>query len=195
MEIVVSGHNEDFLIHSSALLTFSSLWWYSLEFSCTIFPVEAVLLPSLILLDVAFSQKSWYYAKTLFKSSSGVGVGLYVLSLNNLSVDVISTLWRGVWPRLKSNALLLNWLCEARRSSLDLKISIHSSMQQLWLVTDKNMTVDNIHMTGALTNPKKLTLKKTWIAWLIVWTLKSFFSNWRLKLKIKNWKLKIEIKN
>ena len=32
-----------------------------------------------------------------------------------------------------------------------------------------------IHMTIALTNSKKLTLKKTWIAWLIVWKYSHIF--------------------
>ena len=39
-----------------------------------------------------------------------------------------------------------------------------------------------IHMTGASTNPKKLTLKKLWIVWLIVCrlkiSLKLFFRQW-----------------
>ena len=33
-----------------------------------------------------------------------------------------------------------------------------------------------MHMTGASTNPKKLTLKKLWIVWLIVCRLKTFLS-------------------
>ena len=86
------------------------------------------------------------------------------------------------------------------------------------------LTKKEIHMTGASTNPKKLTLKKTWELKLYIeienwnyilelkieitywnWKLKLYFEienwSWKLKskLKIQNWnstlKLKIEIEN
>ena len=48
-----------------------------------------------------------------------------------------------------------------------------------------------IHMTGASKNPEKLTLIKTWIAWLTVWTLKRFLKL-EIEIENKNWKLKIK---
>ena len=46
---------------------------------------------------------------------------------------------------------------------------LYHCLRQQTLMISANVWKYQIHMTGASTNPKKLILKMTWIAWLIVW--------------------------
>ena len=64
------------------------------------------------------------------------------------------------------------WKCTGTYISLQIPAHL---LPRAFFIIKALVHQNGIHMTGASTTPKKLTLKKTWLAWLIVWKYNHIF--------------------
>ena len=146
-----------------------------------------LLYRQLLQIQVAFTEK---YSMGYFLINLKMGLKMDLCEIWLGSEHILKVYQSCSITKPNSSSFILYDYCNGGRTagySMNIMPRVAQADQMRWRSGDQRRSAGPecgsylvlkciMHMTGASTNPKKLTLKKLWIVWLIVCRLKTFLS-------------------